>query len=399
MDFSVRDKTIGSGILLAMLSVSVHAVEPSRIGVGDYELEATMNAKVEMDDNVARSKTTEVDSAVLNVAPKLVLINDTTARKVRLSYSAEYVDYLDIDVESYLSHTLDGSGKFQLSRRHYVKGTAAYQLGHEALGTGSTEGLSASTVSETTEYSDAKFGLEYGFGSPDKGAQLILGAKHSDREFKNFEILTSGRDNTAVTLSAKLKYKYSQASSVFVDLSQIDRDYDQTLTSLSGQLDGKETTTRVGVQWSATKKTTGTISVGSTNKKIDALGTDVTNSSWAAQVRWSPNQVNNVVVDTSRAPGESTGFGAFQDVERWGLSWQRQITPSLSSNLFSSLTSTSFESQNREDDVVIYGGDLRYSFTPRLDMSFRIQLEEKDSNLDQFDYDRGVYNLGVSLAL
>ncbi len=392
-------KSFVAGVGLIGMASTVFAVNPAPFEVGSFKGEARADFTLENDDNIFRSEINEKSSTIARISPELVLYNENGQRRFEATYSADLAEYFDSSDDSYLSHQLGGKGLFKLNQQNDVTLALTYELGNEERGTGSSEGDAASSgIDGPTEFTELGLNGLYEYGDNNTPFNFSIDVGFDDIEYDNFKIINRGRDHNTLSIDATYGYKFSVATSAFVDLGYKNLNY----SSVSQQgfvLDGNETKVHLGLEWSATKNTTGRVGFGVTGKDVDAASVSTSNSSWDIAVEWKPSSSDLVLLQTQRSPEEASGTGVFVEQESFGMSWNRNISPRLSFELSSSFTQSSFERDAREDDGSVVGLSIGYEFSKQSSLRFSYEDEDKDSNQNEFDFDRNVFGVTLSLAL
>jgi len=189
------------------------------------------------------------------------------------------------------------------------------------------------------------------------------------------------------------------ATSFFIDLSTSDFDYDASVTSLNGDLDGSEKTVMVGVKWRVSRRTSGEVSVGSTDKEFDNFNDPSSLTTWNAEIEWTPSARDTILLTSFSRPYEQAGTGLFQDVEQTSLSWERDLNRSLSFRSGLKFGSVSFDTTAREDDIESLELGLIYKPSKYSEVSLNYEYEDKESNFTRFDYNSSTVFVSYSISL
>ncbi len=376
----------------------VYAADSSSIDIGDFELKTVVDSVVEYDDNVFRSAAFEESSTVFRVKPNVSLTNNNTQRDIELFYNAEAVYFSDFKDDNYLAQDIGVDTLFNIGKANRLGFYGTYTDGREARGTGSSEGTIANNTTGATEFTQFDAGLNYLYGSENRPLSVEASFGVTDLEFDNFRLITAQRDYDAVSFSTLFDYKYSAATSVFLDINYIDYDYSSVSNATGFELDSTQVTTHIGLAWSATRNTTGRIGFGSTSKDLDKSSNE-SFGTWNVALDWEPSSSDMVSFETQKNVSEPAGTGVYILSKQTGVSWVREISPRLSFNAYISNTESEFEGELRQDDIDLYGLDVVYEFTRTLDLTASYQNEEKDSNIASFDFKRNVFLFTLSVGL
>ena len=374
------------------------AVEPNPIAAGDFQFEAMFDLSLERDGNIYRTDANKQDSVIARVAPSLELSKETSSGSVELKYDGVYGRYQEDSDDNYADHEL--SATFGIVNENSRLGASLMlERINEPRGTGGSEGANASLVNGPTEFDRNGFELSAGFGNEDSKSDFELSAQFSDTEFNNFKAINAGRDRDARTLSAVYRYRYSAASSLFLDASHTTLDYSSLLQGFTFDLDGDQTRVHGGLEWSVSQLIVGRLGVGYTRKELDNSNQDFNGISWDLQIEWTPTERDSVLFTTARIPDESQGSGVFQLVTDMQFSWSRKLNPNWQAELYASLNDIELEGDIRSEDVTTVRLSLVYSFSRRMDFAMAFLREEKDSNVATFGYDRSAIMTTVTFAL
>ena len=82
-----------------------------------------------------------------------------------------------------------------------------------------------------------------------------------------------------------------------------------------------------------------------------------------------------------------------------GASWTQGWTSAISTTVSFGTGDDDYDETNRSDDVTNYGISLDYEFRRWLSIGVAYDFDERDSNINAFDYERNIYSLNVSLSL
>lgn len=386
-----------AGLGFLFLNYSVFAAEAKPVQLGDFQAWTVLDASLEYDDNPFRQIDDEDSSTVFRATPSIKLTNNSASRDIAFNYEAELVRFLDSSEDNYLSHNLGADFLFKASPLNSFGINANYIDGNEVRGTGSSEG-SLAEGEGATEFTEVKGDLTYYYGAENNPFSGEFSISAGDIEFDNFRESTEQRDRSYTGLEVLLDYKFSVATSVFLDVIYKDNSYSSPVSD-GIQLDNDEITTHLGLAWSATRNTTGRVGVGRTSKDVAEAGDDSTFTTWDAAIDWEPAQQDKVSLRANKYISEAAGTGLFVVSTATDLSWSHNISPAWSFSLFGSVRDAEFENEVREDDTTSYGLKALYKFNRQMDLAISYENEDKDSNLNEFDYDRNVIAATLSIGL
>lgn len=395
-----RKGLLRSAVLTAILMtpLSSHAIDLKPHKAGNFDVTALMTSTLGYGDNVFRGSINEQSSSFFTFSPVVRATKDDSKQSLTFEYEGEGAAFFDSSGDNFLSTRLGGEYLRKLTPTSDFGVGLAYEDGNNIRGTDITEG-SESEFEGATEFTRTDFNLDYRIGSQKIGPSLTLGYLATDLEFDNFEQINRGRDYSLDKLSARLGYQYSVATSFFIDLSTSDFDYDASVTSLNGDLDGSEKTVMVGVKWRVSRRTSGEVSVGSTDKEFDNFNDPSSLTTWNAEIEWTPSARDTILLTSFSRPYEQAGTGLFQDVEQTSLSWERDLNRSLSFRSGLKVGSVSFDTTAREDDIESLELGLIYKPSKYSEVSLNYEYEDKESNFTRFDYNSSTVFVSYSISL
>jgi hypothetical protein len=156
------------------------------------------------------------------------------------------------------------------------------------------------------------------------------------------------------------------------------------------------------MRWDLTGATTGEVKVGRSSRFFDESSiSSNTRLAWEANLTWQPLTYSTVVVSSAQSSNETNGAGDYIANTFTSASWDHEFSTYYSAGLTASLSSDVYVSDvnDREDDVVSFGVNGTYSPMPTLDITLSYSQAERDSNINAFEYDNQVVNLGLNFAL
>jgi hypothetical protein len=182
-------------------------------------------------------------------------------------------------------------------------------------------------------------------------------------------------------------------------LTEIDYQHDRTLRP---SLNSKEYRYLFGVTWDTTAKTTGTVKVGYVQKEFDdsARG-EFSDPSWDVDVRWSPRTYSHFDFRTARYPSETNGGGDFVDNTSYSATWEHEWSDRIESQLGARYLEQDFRGStfNRNQDLTQYDFSLSYEMLRWLSWEAGVEVNARDSNIDQLVFDGNVYSISALMTL
>jgi hypothetical protein len=319
---------------------------------------------------------------------------------VALSYSGDYGVYQDSDDDDYDDHTV--SFDASVSPSDFVEASfgASYGWLHDNRGEGSSEGLNAASRGEPDEYEISSVNVDLDFGRDSAMFGFLLQMSRDDIEYQNNLNETVFRNRDETDLVGRVYANISGGKTkVFVQASQKDNSYDED-PILGGKLDSDEDGYSVGIEWEATGKTSGLIRVGEVDKEFDsAAREDDSINIWEVQVAWSPRTYSHIILNSSSQPRETNGTGNFIEAQDTSLTWLHAWSDDLSTTFTYTDGNDEYSNANREDDRQNISLSLSYDWRRWMTIGANYTHSERDSNQNEFDFDRNIVSVSVDMAL
>jgi uncharacterized protein (PEP-CTERM system associated) len=214
---------------------------------------------------------------------------------------------------------------------------------------------------------------------------LNSGTLNTDREHDKPGFRVTGYYRLAPKTRMLLEYRYD--------------DYDYLLAS--SLLDSKKETYLVGLTWTATARTVGTLKFGREERDFDSgLKKDKDASAWEADLVWQPVKSATLTFNTTKGTEEGSVTEDLVDVTRFKVAWNHQLAPRLTSDVSYAYADEEYQDLfGREDEVNEVGVGLNYDVTRWVTVGVGYRYKDRDSNVAVRDYDRNVYMLNVNLSL
>ncbi|MDO6562857.1 outer membrane beta-barrel protein [Amphritea sp. 1_MG-2023] len=368
-------------------------IEPAAIDAGPVKIIPMITAQVGYDDNFFSTADNEEDETITVLSPSVQVVAEDGLNAYRVVYQLSDGTHQNNTADNYTDHTLSADAHIEFSQRSVLDLKAAYNKGHEARG--SNDYVTSSPI----EYDVTTASFRYMYGAPQATGRIEFYGEHLEREFTNFRTITTGRDDTEVTLGSVFYYKVMPKTSLLFEVRNKDIDYD---VDPSSSLDNNTWKYLVGATWEGTAKTTGTVKVGVSDKDFESASReDFTSASWEASVRWAPRTYSVVDISTSRSAAESSGTGDFIDTKNYNINWNHAWNDVINSDLGLGMTSETYEGDvnGREDDTTSINVGMNYDMRRWLTFGLSYTFSDVDSNIATEDYTKNLVMLTVNAAL
>ncbi|SEA33921.1 outer membrane beta-barrel protein [Microbulbifer marinus] len=363
------------------------------------EFTPTVDFLMQSDDNVLYANDEQIDSLVAVLNPSFQLSAENGVSAYKLTYSLRKGEYFDSDEDNYLDHELDGEAKWELNSRNRVTLAGSYLDGHESRGTGYSQGFGI-LLDEPTGFKDKDVHGIYSFGTDGAKGRIDVTAGTSERDYDGGSI-TLDRDRDSDY--AKLGFFYNAGGKTELLTEIVRRDVDYAFTPAGAESrNSTETDVLVGITWEGTAKTTGTIKVGSRQKKFEsAAREDFTGPRWEVGIRWMPRSYSAFDLITERRSDEAYGVGDFIDVQRYTLAWTHAWMDRLTSEVSFNRSNNDYEGLDRVEEVTTSSLSFNYQMQRWLSLRAGVNVSEQDSSgVDaRFEYDKNLTFVGFQATL
>jgi len=378
--------------LAAILSSSVFAIEPAAIPIGEMSLYPSINIISGHDDNILATETNKVSSWVTRITPNLLLEAEDNNTLLRVNYSFEKGILHSSSDDNYLDHNLTSSINYIINSRNRFDIQASIIKGHEARG--EEDGGAISTANKPLEFDLNSIQGIYTYGRREAKGQIELRTRYQEKDFTNFDSITSTRDYDQLDFAAKFKYKLTAKTSAVATVSQSEINYEES---------NRDSTTNrylLGATWDATVKTSGSINVGWSEKDFDdALLTDADGGTWDASINWNPKTYSTFTFNTGQEFGESTTTDTHIDTKSYGLSWQHFWKDHIKSNIAYNTQKEDFSNNIRKDTTDTFLLSINYETKRWLNFGIGYTLTDKDSNVSNVSFKKNTVMLTAQGSL
>ncbi|UAL45127.1 outer membrane beta-barrel protein [Shewanella inventionis] len=359
-----------------------------------------LNSGLKYDDNItsASASADELDSWVLTVTPALQAQMQDGNNVYTVEAGLEYGDYFSSSDDNYLDALLKAKSELEFNQSNRAQLEAFYVLGHEDRGSGVFEGTSGALQDEANTFDILSVGGFYEYGAMTTPARVRLNAKYSSKDYTNFETITQYRSYDDTTLGATFYYDTQAATSLFIELISLDTAYDEV--DPTGNRDSTTNTARLGVEWTATAATEGSVKVGYQAKDFDNTDReDFSGLSWDAKVTWKPLTYSSFDFSTGRASKDPNGAGDFIRATSYGVTWNHEWSELFATFLgFNQVTDT-YTGIDREDKTKAYQLGINYNVTRWLTLKSGVNINQVNSTDNQFAFDRNAYFIKAEMTL
>jgi hypothetical protein len=354
------------------------------------------------DGNIFQTDDNEEDSIVTVVSPAVSLEAGGGLDSLTASYSGSYGYYESSSDDNYADHSfsIDGSKGGGLGT---LSGYVGLDLGHDDRGTGPSNGLGGLTTAvfdEPTEFETYSWGGMVALTGGGR-TSIDLGYDGLDTEYTNFRSFTRARDRRSDEFSVDVGYELTGKTSAVLEASTKDVRYDFTPAG-ADELDSDEIRVSGGLEWDATARTTGRVTLGWKEKDFDAASRDDQSGlTWGAQVTWAPKTYSTFTFGTQNGFRETDNEGDVIETTSYNVGWNYAMNERFSWNTGVSLTTEEYEgaASGRDDDFYSFNVSADYDWRRWLTVSGGLDLSMRSSSEDRADFDRNKVFVRVMMGL
>lgn len=384
-------------------AVAQTALDPAVIHAGPVALTPTAGFETKYRDNIYLQQRNPTDSWIYTARPALNAALQDRENRYQLDYKGEAAWYevnRHDDRNDYFDNTFSGDAHVELSDRWTTEGHAGWASLHEDRGTGLSEGLIGTVLPEPVEYDQTDVGglLQYGTRGI---ARLELRAGYMDRVYRNFKEVTRPRDRDETSLGSTFFYPLAPKTSLLADYTYKHIHYPNPFATVP-ELDSDENTLLLGARWEITPNLVSTAKAGYVDKDFESSQRqDWDGLGWSVDLLMQPREQDSVVVQSSRAPEETTLQGDFIKRSAVSVMWTHDWSDRVYTELGGLYGQDVYEqsSDDRKDDISDLSVTLGYLFRRWVNIQAGYRYDDKGSNAPNLSYTDNVFILGVELSL
>ncbi|WP_297476551.1 outer membrane beta-barrel protein [uncultured Photobacterium sp.] len=401
------------------------------------EFSSSINAGYGFDDNVFNQHDDHIigsDFYFLN--PSMSIIGKRNTKDFGFYYFGNYQKYNN-DVSSYRGksdqnykdHNLTGIFTWELGFRHHLELLVNYDIGHEALGTGVTNGFYFSDDSPSQESAtfdlfnitrpiekiNKKANVKYIYGAKGAKGNLVFDLSQERLDYDILSSYTSAfntylNDENMTETDANVTFKHQYTDRTRFDYKLIykkynyrdyQRDNDELITALSfiSQITGKS---KIEATVSRVQKT--------------MQSSDFSGVNWNVSYKWQPADYSTLFIQSKSEVKEPENTGDFVQSFENSITWDHQFLANISSHLSYKNLNDSYHIRDRKDKYHYFDLRLSYLFRPKIEVNFdyRYALFYSSLNTDavfinekpiprqyirNLGYEKNQFSLSVKVAI
>lgn len=384
--------------LAASFSSSIFAIEPASIQTeSGVDITPLLESKFEYDNNIFNRSADKTSSTKIIVKPSVNFEMIDALDEYSIGAYVENGTYLASSDDNYFNGGLATSIHLEPSASNRFDFSYSYDFDTEKRGSGLTEGFD-DLLKEASNFREQNADVRYEIGGVDTSRVAVL-ASYADTRYTNNRFLTQYRDVDELLFGGEFLYSLSGLTDLSIDASHSDIRYD--VIDISGDSrDSDVSEVRIGLRWEATALTTGVAKIGYQNKSFkSAERSDFNGLSWLVEAQWSPLTYSTFVLTSEAGAVDPDAFGDYIDQKGISIGWEHTWTERFGTNVVYSFTNDDYEGVTREDDSQELVIGLVHSTARWLEISAYGAIQDKDSNLTQFRYDKTLIGLNFKVSM
>ena len=371
------------------------------IQLGPVTAYPSMKIITRHDDNLFQLNTVKKSTWVSIVAPAVKLVLQDNIKKLTLDYEIEAGFHDTSGQDDYVDQELKAGFAYNPTDRIKTEFYAEYLKKHDPRGTGRTEGgigtLGGSLNPD--EWHSYGIGGLFSYGTPNATGRVEFETAYTTKEYDNNRQFTFSRDLNDFKLRGAFFYRIRPRLKLLFEINQTDFDYQKAAVGRPS-LDSTNREYLFGVAWERTAKTSGYLKLGYETKEFDSdLRKDIGGFTWETGTRWKPRTYSTVDITSIQRQDESDGIGDSIDVSEIEISWNHLWSSYFSSTVGFLYGEDSYDPTFREDTRYRTGVKLNYDWRRWARISAGYQYEQRDSNVNVFDYEQNLFELRLDLTL
>jgi hypothetical protein len=389
--------------LTATAVVAQTSLDPAVINAGPFAITPTLGSEVKYRDNIYLQQRNPTDSWISLARPELNAALQDRENLYQLNYKGEAAWYevsRHNDRNDYFDNTFSGDAHVELSDRWIAEGYASWAALHEDRGTGLSEGLIGQVLPEPVEYDQSDVGGSLQYGT-EGVARLLVRAGYMDRVYTNFKENTRTRDRDETSLGSTFFYPIAPKTSLLADYTYKQIHYPNPFEVVP-KLDSDENSLLVGARWEITPNLVSTAKAGYVDKNFDSSERqDWDGLGWSVDLLMQPREQDSIVVQSSRAPEETTLQGNF--IKRsaisatWTHNWSDRVYTELGGLYGEDVYEQSIN--DRKENIANVSIQVGYLFRRWINIYAGYSYDDKGSNAPNLSYTDNTFRIGVDFSL
>lgn len=368
--------------------------------IGPFRVLPTAGLSFGYESNVALQDRNAKSANFSRFSPGVRLETGGERNLLSFTYTGEYQRYSGSSQDNYRDSRFGVDWFYNPVLRHAFALDASVRYSHDQRGSAAREGDLALLNLDADRYRTTELGGKYRFGTELSRGQLELEASTGSRTYLNNRIYTRFRDYDTDKIGAGFNFRLAPHTSAVLKIDQTRYNYDFDFLDANGSLDNRERHYYVGVRWDATARTTGTVLFGRVRKSFDdPTREDFSGSSWKVGVQWRPRTYSTIDFTANRETDETNGVGDFILRRDYTAGWSHEWNDRFRTTLDGGFGTERHEPTPRVDDLRFWGVSAAYELQSHLRVGAGYHSYNRDSNVDNLNYDRSLWLLSLEGSL
>lgn len=379
------------------------ASENQNLGVraGGFIIVPKVDLEETYNDNIyATTNNTESDF-VTTVRPEVAAKSQWSRHALNAKVNAEWNKYADNSREDNTNYMAAVDGRVDVMKETSIGGGVAFSREHEDRG--NPNSIGASTEPTQVDVAVARAGIYRGLGR----VNARLDTEVKDLDYKDGFTNTGGlvnnslRDRTEYTQSARIGYKATPGTEIFLRGSTDARVYDNKGTTANVNRSSRGNKAVAGVDVEVTGKTKAEAYVGWMNRDYtDTTRKDVDDVTYGGKLTWNASELTTVTGSVDRDVEETVLAGSSSYVNTaYKVGVEHALTRSFVATGglgYANNDYKGFAANQRDDDIVTADAGVKYYLNRFLSAGVKYRYLNRDSNVVGGDYDRNTVMVNLT---
>ena len=398
---------------------------------------SSVNTEYGFDDNVFNQHDDHIigsDFYFLN--PSISIVGKRNTKDFGFYYSGNYrkynndvLSYRGESDQNYKDHNLMGVFTWELGFRHHLELLANYDIGHEALGTGVTNGFYFSDENPSEKYAtfdlfnitspiqkiNKKINIKYIYGAKDAKGNIVFDLSQDRLDYDILSSYTSAfntylNDENMTETDANVTFKHQYTDRTRFDYKLIYKKYDY----IDNQRDNDELITAFSFIHQITGKSKIEATISKVQKKMQS--TNFSSINWNIFYKWQPVDYSTLFLQSKSEVKEPENTGDFVQSYENSITWDHQFLANISSQISYKNINDRYHIRDRKDIYHYFDLRLSYLFRPKIEVTFdyRYVLFHSSLNTDavfinekpisrqylrNLGYEKNQFSLSVKVAI
>lgn len=417
----MKDKNLkyfGSLALLAFLAVFNHQSHAQEVtgaskevgpydaigaSAGSFVVYPGLDAEVEHNDNIFAMDQDEVSDLITHLKPRIEALSNWNRHALVGKISADLANLQDESDEDYSDWLIGADARIDVKRGSYITLGAGYADLHEDRSSLNDIGaIEPTTFTSTT----ANLGFVHTFNRLSVGLGFDRETLDYDDGIDGLGELVSNRDRNRDidTVTLETSYEMRSGRTLFARFSKNNTDYEQPLDDDGNLRSSDGQRVDLGVGFEVTDLIEGEVSIGYLSQDFDDPGFEsVDKPTVGLDLRWQPSRLTSVTGMISRTVEESIEPDASSALNtKLSLGVTREVRRNIQMSVNAGLSQNDFQqnapADKQDEQILTFGLGVKYFMNRNYYLTGRYAHETRDSDLDEEDFSRNIFAVGVGVT-